>query len=83
MFRSSLYLSQIGIELGLSKKELKSLSQYGEFKHPFLYGILIILSICVIVVLILLGIYIERSTYATGSYYSNVKRKDFKRRKII
>ena len=83
MIRDFFQLYQIGKELGLNKKDIKSLSLFGNTKHQFLYTILLVLSIVTIGILIILGIYIERSTYATGSYYSTVKNKDFKRRKRI
>ena len=83
MFKDLYRFYEIGRELGLTKKEIKSLLLFGKSKHPFLYAILLVLSIFVIGILIYIGISIERSTYAAGSYYSTVKKKDFKRTKRI
>ena len=80
MFKDFFQLYQIGKDLGLTKKEIKDLSLFGNTKHPFLYSILLVLSIIAIGISIILGIYIERSTYASGSYYSTVKKNDFKLR---
>ncbi|MBY8989552.1 MAG: hypothetical protein KGD58_02265 [Candidatus Lokiarchaeota archaeon] len=81
MFKDFFQLYQIGKDLGLTKKEIKDFSLFGNTKHPFLYSILLVLSIIAIGISIILGIYIERSTYASGSYYSTVKKNDFKLRK--
>lgn len=84
MFKDFFPLFQIGKELGLNKKEIKKIFLFGNTKHYMLYTILLIVSIVSFgILMIILGMQAYRNTYPSGSYYSTVKKKDFKRRKRI
>ncbi|MFX1279195.1 MAG: hypothetical protein ACFFA3_07240 [Promethearchaeota archaeon] len=84
MFKDLFQIYKIGKDLGLSKKEVKSLSLFGNSKHPVLYIILMIVSIVATVILIFfLGILAFRRIYPSGALYSSVNEKDFKRNKGI
>ncbi|MBY8989551.1 MAG: hypothetical protein KGD58_02260 [Candidatus Lokiarchaeota archaeon] len=84
MIKNSFHLFQIGKELGLTKKEIKNLSLFGNTKHPFLYTIVMIVSIVAFGILIIfLGIQAFRKIYPSGTLYSTVKKEDFKRNKQI
>jgi len=84
MFKEFFQLHQIGKELGLNKKEIKKTFLFGNSKYSVLYTILLILSIVAFgILMIILGMQAYRNTYPSGSYYSTVKKKDFKRRRRI
>ena len=84
MFKDFFQLYQIGKELGLNKKEIKSVFLFDNSKHYILYTILLIVSIVAFgILMIILGIQSYKNTYPSGSYYSTVKKKDFKRRRRI
>ncbi len=84
MFKGFFQLHQIGKELGLNKKEIKKIFLFDNSKHYILYTILLIVSIVAFgILMIILGIQAYKNTYPSGSYYSTVKKKDFKRRRRI
>jgi len=84
MFEGFFQLHQIGKELGLNKKEIKKTLLFGNSKYSILYTTLLIVSIVVFgILMIILGIQEYKNTYPSGSYYSTVKKKDFKRRRRI
>ncbi len=84
MFKGFFQLHQIGKELGLNKKEIKKTLLFGNSKYSILYTTLLIVSIVVFgILMIILGIQEYKNTYPSGSYYSTVKKKDFKRRRRI
>lgn len=84
MFKDFFQLYQIGKELGLNKKEIKEVFLFDNTKHSILYTILLIVSIVAFgILMIFLGIQAYRNVYPSGTYYSTVKKKDFKRRKRI
>jgi hypothetical protein len=82
MIKDIIEFFKIGKELGLTKRELSSLFFLKNSKHRtlsiFLLVILIIISITFIsVIIVFYYINIERNIYASGTYYSTVKNKDF------
>ena len=82
MFKDFFQLYQIGMELGLNKKEIKKVFLFDNSKHYILYTILLIVSIVAFgILMIILGIQAFRNTYPSGTLYSTVKKKDFNRRK--
>lgn len=84
MFKESFKLFQIGKELGLNKKEIKSIFLFDNTKHSILYTIILIVSIIAFGILIVyIGIQAFKSIYPSGTLYSTVKKKDFKRRKRL
>lgn len=82
MFKDLFQLYQIGKELGLNKKEIKSVFLFNNTKHLILFTVLLIIAIVAFAALmIILGIQATRNAYPSGTYYSTVKKKDFIRRK--
>jgi len=82
LFKDFFQLYQIGMELGLNKKEIKKVFLFDNSKHYILYTILLIVSIVAFgILMIILGIQAFRNTYPSGTLYSTVKKKDFNRRK--
>ncbi|MFX1380917.1 MAG: hypothetical protein ACFFBP_00615 [Promethearchaeota archaeon] len=71
--------------MGLQKKEINKILLFDNTKHPSLYLVLLILAIIAtgIIVVVSLGIIaINRANiYPTGTLYSTIKEKDFKRKK--
>ena len=82
MIKDFFQIYKIGKELGLNKKEIKSIFLFNNTKHSLLYTVLIIISIVTFgILIILLGIQISRNLYPSGTLYSTVKEKDFIKRK--
>ena len=76
-------LFKISKELGLSKKEMNKILIFGNSKHTLLYISLLIISLFFFGIIIVLGIgaiEASRNTYASGTYYSTVKIKDFNKK---
>ncbi len=91
MKRELFQLYKIGRELGLAKKEIDKVFLYDNFKDKYLGGFILIIIIIFIGFSIILASlfaapnspYIPPSnnTYQTGTLYSTVRIKDFKKRK--
>ena len=82
MFKDFFQLYQIGKELGLNKKEIKKIFLFDNSKSFKYLAILLIVFIFSITIIIIILSEVT-NTYPSGSYYSTVKNKDFKRRKRI
>lgn len=79
MMKDIIQLFKIGKELGLSKKEINRVLIFDNSKHTLLYRSLLIISFIFFgIIIIILGIEASRNTYAAGTFYSTVKKKDFK-----
>ena len=75
-------LFKIGKELGLTKKEINIVLLFGNSKHTFLYISLLVISFIFFgIIIIILGIEASKNTYASGTFYSTVKEKDFNGKK--
>lgn len=73
-------LYKIGKELGLTKKEINKILFFEKRKHFLLFLLFVVVIItCLAISIIILKIEIGRNTYASGTRYSTVKRKDFQR----
>ena len=84
MFKDLFQIYKIGKELGLNKKEIKSIFLFNNTKHGILYTILLIISIIAFGVLVIfLGIQVSRNLYPAGTLYSTVKKKDFAKKSEI
>jgi len=85
MFKDLIKFYKIGKKLGLSSREMNKILIFDNSNHPMLNTILFIVGIIVTilfgVLIVILGIYISRSTYPTGAEYSTIKVKDFKKYK--
>jgi len=83
MMKDIIQLFKISKELGLSKKEMNKILIFGNSKHTLLYISLLIISLFFFGIIIVLGIgaiEASRNTYASGTYYSTVKIKDFNKK---
>ena len=83
MIENIINIFKIGKELGLTKREISSLLFFKNSKHGtlsiILFIFLVVLTLATLAVLIVFAyIQIERNTYATGTYYSTIKNKDFR-----
>jgi len=87
MIKDIIQLFKIGKELGLNKKEINRVLIFGNSKRTLLFISLLIISFIFFGIIIILGIEAilrieaSRNTYASGTYYSTVKEKDFKGKK--
>ena len=85
MIKDFSQLFQIGKDLGLNKKEIKNVFSVGDAKYLKLAVIVIILMFVFFfaytAITMISANYVHDTTYASGTYYSTVKKKDFKRRK--
>ena len=79
MIGNFIRIYEIGRELGLTNKEIKSLRYFNNPKHATLSKlkmIIIIITFSVISIMIFY-ILINRNTYPAGTKYSTVKIEDF------
>jgi len=84
-----LKFSKVGKELGLTKKEINQIMIFDNRKDPFLWRFLLF----VVMLLIMIGWFssllfitqkINDNVYPSGTLYSTVKLKDFKKKfKVI
>ena len=84
MIKDIIQLFKIGKELGLNKKEINRVLLFDNSKRTLLFISLLIISFIFFgIIIIILGIEAilrieaSRNTYASGTYYSTVKEKDF------
>ena len=85
MFKEIIQLYQVGKELGLTRKEINELFFFRKEAHSLRYKIIfyIILIITMSLIgltLILIRISITRDTYPSGTKYSTIRMKDFKKK---
>lgn len=72
-------LFKLGKELGLTKKEINRVLLFDNNKYSLLYKCLLIISVIFFgIVILIFGIEASRNTYASGTFYSTVRTKDFK-----
>jgi len=92
MFGEMIRLYKIGRDLGLTEKEMNKFLLFDETKRPNFYRFLLLLLLMLfafstIIALFILKNYTGGSTYATGTKYSSIGVKDFrketKNRRII
>ncbi len=85
MMKDIIQLFKIGKELGLSRKEMNKVLIFDNSKHTLLYISLLIISFIFFgIIIIILGIEAieaSRNTYASGTFYSTIKIKDFDKKK--
>ena len=85
MFKDFFQLYQIGKELGLTRKGINGLFFFRKEAHSLrykiiFYVILIITMSLIGITLVLIRISITRDTYPSGTKYSTIRIKDFKKK---
>ncbi|MFX1476852.1 MAG: hypothetical protein ACFFCI_01855 [Promethearchaeota archaeon] len=85
MFKDILTYYKLGKQLGLNRKEINKIFIFDNTNHPTLYLVLMIVGIIgavlIGVAIIIFGVYLSRNTYLTGTLYSTVSEKDFRRKR--
>ncbi len=76
---------EVGKELGLTKKEITKIMIFDNSKHAYLWRFLLIVFMLLIIIgwfnsLIFLTRQINENVYPSGTLYSTVKLKDFKKK---
>lgn len=76
---------EVGKQIGLTKKEIIQILIFDNSKHTWLWRFLLILFMLLIIIgwfnsLIFLTRKINENVYPTGTMYSTVKIKDFKKK---
>ncbi len=85
MYKEFIQLYQIGKELGLTRKEINGSFFFKEETHSLknriiFHIILLIIMTLIGVAIVLLGFSISEDTYPSGSRYSTIRIKDFKKK---
>jgi len=85
MFKEIIQLYQIGKKLGLTRKEINGLFFFKKeghrLRYKIIFYIILIITISLIgLVLVLLGISNAKDTYPSGTKYSTIRIKDFKKK---
>lgn len=76
---------EVGKELGLTKKEITQIMIFDNSKYAYLWRFLLIVFMLLIIIgwynsLIFLNRQINENVYPSGTLYSTVKLKDFKKK---
>ncbi|MBA7609651.1 hypothetical protein ES703_16842 [subsurface metagenome] len=76
---------EVGKELGLTKKEITQIMIFDNTKYAYLWRFLLIVFMLLIIIgwynsLIFLNRQINENVYPSGTLYSTVKLKDFKKK---
>ena len=76
---------KVGKELGLTKKEINQIMIFDNSKHAYLWRLLLFIVMFLIVIgwfnsIIFLAGKINENVYPSGTLYSTVKLKDFKKK---
>lgn len=76
---------EVGKELGLTKKEITQIMIFDKSKYAYLWRFLLIVFMLLIIIgwynsLIFLNRQINENVYPSGTLYSTVKLKDFKKK---
>ena len=76
---------EVGKELGLTKKEINQIMIFDNSKHAYLWRLLLFIVMFLIVIgwfnsIIFLAGKINENVYPSGTLYSTVKLKDFKKK---
>ena len=84
MFNELINFYKIGMDLGLSKKEINKIFLHSN-EHSLLYKLIIILIIIVIsfFAVIFIAAIIRWATYPSGTLYSSVTNDDFNKKDEI
>jgi len=85
MFFELIKIIEIGKELGLTKKEIIQIMIFDNNKYAYIWRILLIVFMLLIIIgwinsLVFLTQKINESVYPSGTLYSTVKNKDFKKK---
>jgi len=85
MITSILNFYKVGKELGLTKKEINQVMIFDNRKHAFLWRFLLFFVMLLILMswfntLLFLTQKINQNVYASGTLYSTVKLKEFKKK---
>ena len=84
MLRDLSQFYKIGKELGLKRNEINRIF-LSSGRHSLLFKIVMVIIFAILAVVIVIAVIVggvgSQSTYASGTYYSTVKPKDFVNKK--